>query len=194
MSDALALFILFISAESIVTGALARTICDRLEKIFMDLCRMRLGVGEGIMGSILKEMGAIFSLFVLLVLLCAPALGADTKTAYTRDGINFISRERVDENIKYEYAKPGDYREVQVPLNTIVVNASIIPELTSAQDKQEPEIQEDRPSLPDTTIPSNSRESDTRYPYATLGIGLLLVVGVVIFAAWIINGRIRPRK
>lgn len=146
------------------------------------------------MGGILKGIGAIFSLFVLMVLLCAPAFGMDTKTAYTRDGINFISKERMDENIKYEYAKPGDYREVQVPLNTIVVNASVIPELASAQDKQETEVQENQSSLPDQIIPSYSRESDTRYPYATLGIGLLLIVGVVIFAAWIINGRRRPRK
>ncbi len=146
------------------------------------------------MGSISKETGAIFSLIILLVLLCAPAFGTDTKTAYTRDGINFISKERMDENIKYEYAKPGEYREVQVPLNTVVVNASIIPELASSQDKQEIEVQENRPSLPDQSIPSYSKESDTRYPYATLGIGLLLIVGLVIFAAWIINGRRRPRK
>jgi hypothetical protein len=150
--------------------------------------------GKGIMGSILKKIGAIFSLLVLLVLLCAPAFGTDTKTAYTRDGINFISKERMDENIKYEYAKPGEYREVQVPLNTIVVGASIIPEEVSAQDKQETEVQETQPPLSDQTIPSYSSESDTRYPYATLGIGLLLIVGVVIFAAWIINGRRRPRK
>ena len=49
ISDAFALFILFISAGNFVTsGALARTICDRLEKIFMDLCRMRFGGVEGI--------------------------------------------------------------------------------------------------------------------------------------------------
>ncbi|GEM_PF-2179939 len=52
---------------------------------------------------------------------------ADTKTAYTRDGISFVTLERVQENIKYEYAKPGDYKRVQVPLNTTVVGASIIP-------------------------------------------------------------------
>ncbi len=79
------------------------------------------------MGSIWKETGAIISLFILLVLLCAPICGMDTKTAYTRDGINFVSKERMDENVRYEYAKPGEYHEVQVPLNTVVVNASIIP-------------------------------------------------------------------
>ena len=51
----------------------------------------------------------------------------DTKTAYTRDGIHFISWERAQENIKYEYAKPGDYKEVQVPRNTVIVGASVIP-------------------------------------------------------------------
>ena len=149
---------------------------------------------RGYHGQYLERNWSDFFSIVLLVLLCAPAFGTDTKTAYTRDGINFVSKERMDENIKYEYAKPGDYREVQVPLNTMVVNASIIPEAVSAQDKQETEVQENRSSLSDQTIPSYSRESDTRYPYATLGIGLLLIVGVVIFAAWIINGRIRPRK
>lgn len=51
----------------------------------------------------------------------------DTKTAYTQDGINFISKERVDENIKAGIAKSGDYREVQVSLDTIVVGGSTIP-------------------------------------------------------------------
>jgi len=145
------------------------------------------------MGSVLKEIGAIFGLLILLALLCAPAFGMDTKTAYTRYGINFISKERMDENIRYEYAKPGEYREVQVPLNTVVVGASIIPELAPVQNKQDAKVQEIQQPLPNQTIPS-SRESDTRYPYATLGIGLLLIVGLVIFAAWIINGRRRPRR
>lgn len=52
---------------------------------------------------------------------------ADGKTAYTRDGINFVTKERMEENIKYEYAKPGDYRQVQVPKDQIVVGASVIP-------------------------------------------------------------------
>ncbi len=149
----------------------------------------------GIMGSILKAIGAIIGLSILLLLLGNPVLGTDTKTAYTRDGINFISKERMDENIKYEYAKPGEYREVQVPLNTIVVNASVIPQSVSDQVKQdtkEPEgIQPPEP-------PENARASAggdvVKYPYASLGIGLLLIVGLVIFAAWVINGRSQQRK
>ncbi len=147
------------------------------------------------MGSILKAIGAIIGLSILLLLLGNPVLGTDTKTAYTRDGINFISKERMDENIKYEYAKPGEYREVQVPLNTIVVNASVIPQSVSDQVKQdtkEPEgIQPPEP-------PENARASAggdvVKYPYASLGIGLLLIVGLVIFTAWVINGRSQQRK
>ena len=150
--------------------------------------------GRGTMGIILKGIGFVVSLIILSELLGIPVTGMDTKTAYTRDGINFVSKERMDENLKYEYAKPGDYRAVQVPLNTIVVNASIIPEAASAQDRQETEVQEIQASLPNQTIPSYPRENDTRYPYATLGIGLLLIVGVVIFAAWAINGRSRQQK
>ena len=146
------------------------------------------------MGSILKETGAIIGLFILLVLLCAPAYGMDTKTAYTRDGINFVSKERMDENLRYEYAKPGEYHEVQVPLNTVVVNASIIPESAPIQDKNETEVQETQPSLPNQTIPASAREDDRRYPYATLGIGLLLFAGGVTFAAWVIKERGKQRK
>lgn len=147
------------------------------------------------MGGILKVIGAIVGLSILLVVLGAPVFGTDTKTAYTRDGINFVSKERVDENIRYEYAKPGDYREVQVPLNTVVVNASIVPELTSDQDKKETQVENGvEPSEPLQTIPDSARENGIKYPYATLGIGLLLVVGVVIFAAWVINGRGKQRK
>ncbi len=51
----------------------------------------------------------------------------NTKAAYTQDGINFISKERLEENIKAGIAKSGDYREVQVSLDTIVVGGSIIP-------------------------------------------------------------------
>jgi len=150
--------------------------------------------GKGIMGSILKETGATISLFILLVLLCAQAYGMDTKTAYTRDGINFVSKERMDENVRYEYAKPGEYHEVQVPLNTVVVNASIIPESASVQDKKETEVLENQPSLSNQTIPASNREEDIRYPYAILGIGLLLFVGGVTLAAWVIKERGKQRK
>jgi len=146
------------------------------------------------MGSILKETGAIISLFILLVLLCAPAYGMDTKTAYTRDGINFVSKERMDENVRYEYAKPGEYHEVQVPLNTVVVNASFVPESAPVQDKQETEVKEIQPPLSNQTNPASTREDDRRYPYATLDIELLLFVGGVTFVAWVIKERGKQRK
>jgi len=96
------------------------------------------------MGFILKGIGAIIGLFIFLALLGAmfgshnssTSGQTDTKTAYSRDGVNFISKERVDENIKYQYAKPGDYKEVKVPLSTIVVGESVLPDSTSNQDKQ----------------------------------------------------------
>ncbi|MGV8175676.1 MAG: tetratricopeptide repeat protein [Methanothrix sp.] len=50
----------------------------------------------------------------------------NTKTAYTKDGTIFISKERMEQNIKYGWANPGDYEEVQVSLDTIVVDASVI--------------------------------------------------------------------
>lgn len=147
------------------------------------------------MGVILKGIGAVIGLFILLALLGAPVLGTDTKTAYTRDEINFVSKERVDENIKYEYAKPGDYREVQVPLNTVVVNASVVPESASEQVKSETYEQEGvQPSEPGQTILASAEENEIKYPYATLGIGLLLIVGLIVFAAWAINGRSHQRK
>ncbi len=75
-------------------------------------------------------------LFLLLALLCAFAIGVENKTAYTRDGVHFVSKERMEENILYEYARPGDYREVQVPLDTIVVGASVIPEWAEEEEEQ----------------------------------------------------------
>jgi hypothetical protein len=147
------------------------------------------------MGCILKGIGAIICMSILQTLLFAPVFGMDTKTAYTRDGINFVSKERMDENIKYEYAKPGDYREVQVPLNTVVVNASFVPESSSEQVKKETHEQEGvQPSESGQTIPASAGENEMKYPYATLGIGLLLIVGLVVFAAWVINVRSHPQR
>jgi hypothetical protein len=111
------------------------------------------------MGFILKGIGAIIGLFIFLALLGAmfgshnssTLSSTDTKTAYTRDGVNFISKERVDENIKYEYAKPGDYQEVKVPLSTIVVGESVIPDSTSKQDKQTTPSQQTQPTAPKRT-------------------------------------------
>ncbi|MGD0952586.1 MAG: hypothetical protein ABR985_09355 [Methanotrichaceae archaeon] len=83
------------------------------------------------MSNIVKGLGVIICLFILAVFLGTPVFGASTKTAYTRDSVNFISKHRVDENIEVGIAKPGDYREVQVPLNTVVVGAFL--ENTSKQ-------------------------------------------------------------
>jgi hypothetical protein len=41
-----------------------------------------------------------------------------TKTAYTRDGKNFVSKERMEENIRAGVAEHGEYEEVQVPIDT----------------------------------------------------------------------------
>ena len=157
---------------------------------------MRFGIRRrGIMGIILKGIGVVISLIVLLQLLGAPVFGTDARTAYTRDGINFVTKERMDENIKYEYAKPGDYREAQVPLNTIVVNASVVPESAIDQDKKGTYEQEGiQPSEPSQTALASAGEDGTKYPYATLGIGLLLIVGMVVFAAWVINVRSHQRR
>ncbi len=52
------------------------------------------------------------------------AVHEETKIAYSRDGTNFLSKERMEQNIKYGLGKPEDYREVQVPLDTIIMEAS----------------------------------------------------------------------
>jgi len=49
---------------------------------------------------------------------------ADTKTAYTKDGINFISEERLEQNIRNGLANLGEYDKVQVPMDTIIAEAS----------------------------------------------------------------------
>ncbi len=129
----------------------------------------------------------IMVLFIFLTLLAAPGFGLETKTAYTRDGIQYISKERVDENIRYEYAKPGDYREVQVPINTIVVGASAIPENISLPEEKETEIVEKSPSKSNQTASASS--SENKYPYASLFIGLLAIGGLVFFVAFVFSGR-----
>ena len=128
------------------------------------------------------------SLFILLTLLAAPGFGIETKTAYTRDGIQYISKERVDENIGYEYAKSGDYREVQVPLNTIVLGASTIPEKLSIPE-EEKELVENSPPKSNQTASESS--SENKYPYASLFIGLLIIGGLVFFVASVFSGRDR---
>lgn len=127
--------------------------------------------------------GIVSCLFILLVLLSVACLGADTKTAYTRDGINFVSKERMEENIRYEYAKPGDYREVQVPLTTAVVNASVIPEIVSVNNSEEASTEAASSSNFSQSAPAPAPEKRGKYPYASLGIGLLIAGGVIVFVA-----------
>jgi hypothetical protein len=136
------------------------------------------------------SMGKIYrigAVVVLLTLLASPGFGLETKTAYTRDDIQYVSKERVDENIRYEYAKMGDYREVQVPINTIVVGASAIPENISLPEEKEIEIVENSPPKSNLNAPS----SENKYPYASLFIGLLAIGGLVFFVASIFSGRDR---
>jgi hypothetical protein len=136
---------------------------------------------------------AVFVLFIGLLILFALTATAgsaqETKTAYTRDGINFISKERVDENIRYEYAKPGDYRVVQVPLDTVVVGASAIPQnISMPEEKEDTAIAEKSPSSSNQTA---SSASENKYPYAPLFIGLLVIGGLVFFVASVFSGRDR---
>ncbi|MCK9566561.1 MAG: hypothetical protein M0Q43_10995 [Methanothrix sp.] len=133
---------------------------------------------------------AVIVLFILLTSLATPGFGQETKTAYTRDGIQYVSKERVDENIRYEYAKLGDYREVQVPLNTIVVGASAIPEnISLPEEKNETAIEEKSPSPSNQTASASA--SENKYPYASLFIGLLVIGGLVFFVASVFSGRDR---
>ncbi len=133
--------------------------------------------------------GIVSCLFVLLVLLSVACIGAETKTAYTRDGINFVSKERMEENIRYEYAKPGDYKEVQVPLTTAVVNASVIPEIVSVNTSEEASTEAASSSNFSQNTPVPVPEKKERYPYASIGIGLLIAGGLIVFVASGFYGR-----
>jgi len=128
-------------------------------------------------------------LFVLLVLLSVSSTGAETKSAYTRDGINFVSKERMEENIRYEYAKPGDYREVQVPLTTMIVNASVIPQIITNDIAEKEPDEETGPSNSSQNAAASVPENSGKYPYASIGIGLLIAGGVIVLAASGIRGR-----
>lgn len=117
--------------------------------------------------GILKGIGAIIGLFIFLALLgavvgpqkmstpVAPVTKpAETKTAFTKDGVNFISKDRVDENIKVGFAKPGDYKEVQVPLNTVVVGGYA----PSDEAIQNSRVQQTTSSVPTQTTSSQDQE------------------------------------
>ena len=128
-------------------------------------------------------------ILILLVLLVSPGLGMETKTAYTRDDIHFVSKERVEENIRYEYARPGDYREVQVPLDTIVIGASsILENISLPEAKKETPAEINLSSESNKTIPASA---SNKYPYASLSIGLLLIGGLVFFLASVFSGQKR---
>jgi hypothetical protein len=133
------------------------------------------------MGIVSKGHGVIICLFVFLMLVETPCLGTDTKTAYTQDGINFISKARMDENIKYEYAKPGDYREVQVPLNTIVVGASEYVEDTSKQAVTRNTRMAETKNTRTYTTEQPSPVSKTSGTEKILLIGVILICGAVIY-------------
>lgn len=132
---------------------------------------------------VLERVRSAAILFILLAFLCAQTSGVENKTAYTRDGVHFVSKERMEENILYEYAQPGDYREVQVPLDTLVVGASVIPEWL--EEEEEEKEQEAKENETDEGEDSPDAEEDaSKYPYAAIGVGLLLIVGLVALVAW----------
>jgi hypothetical protein len=138
------------------------------------------------MSKFYKGIGAVTVLFILLALLIAPGSCMETKTAYTRDGIHYVSKQRMDENIRYEYAKPGDYRVANVPLDTIVVGASAIPEnISMPQGEKETAINSQQKS----NQTASADASENKYPYAPLFIGLLVIGGLVLFVASIFSGR-----
>jgi hypothetical protein len=148
------------------------------------------------MSKFYKRAGAVIVLLILLASLALPGLGQETKTAYTRDGIHYVSKERVDENIRYEYAKPGDYREVAVPMDTIVVGASAVLEnISLPQEENDTEKGENSQPKSNRTAsafaPASGSSSENKYPYASLFIGLLVIGGLVFFVASVLSGRDR---
>lgn len=139
---------------------------------------------------VLERVRSAIILFILLAFLCAQTSGVENKTAYTRDGVHFVSKERMEENILYEYARQSDYREVQVPLDTVVVGASVIPEwLEEKEEEKEPEAKEDESEVGNESV--NAKEAASKYPYAAIGVGLLLILGLIALAAWTKNRKSR---
>ncbi|MGV8089350.1 MAG: hypothetical protein ACP5OM_03670 [Methanothrix sp.] len=130
---------------------------------------------------VLKGVRSAAILLILLAFLCAHASGVENKTAYTRDGVHFVSKERMEENILYQYARSSDYREVQVPLDTVVVGASVIPEL--GEEEEMPEAKGDEGEKGKES--PNAEENAPEYPYAAIGVGVVLISGLVASVAWI---------
>jgi hypothetical protein len=135
--------------------------------------------------------GLFISLLIIFTLMATAVSAQETKTAYTRDDIHFISKERVDENIRYEYAKPGEYREVQVPLDTVVVGASAIPQNISMPKEKEDTVPEEKSPSSSSSDQTDPSASDDKYPYAPLFIGLLAIGGLVFFVASVFSRRDR---
>lgn len=107
------------------------------------------------MSNIIKRLGVVVFLFILAILIATPCFGTGTKTAYTRDGVNFISKHRVDENIGAGIARPGDYKEMQVPLNTFVLGGFL--EDTLKQKESAPS----QPNASKQTMSAYSNPADT---------------------------------
>jgi len=120
------------------------------------------------MGFIMKGLKVIIGLVVFLIIIGAifgnhtstPAAttsqSPDTKTAYTRDNVNFISKDRVDENVKAGLAKSGDYKEVQVPLSTVVVGGYTPDSSVSNQGETSAPVQQTQPTPSQTVTPSST--------------------------------------
>ena len=132
---------------------------------------------------VLERVRSAAILFILLAFLCAQTSGVENKTAYTRDGVHFVSKERMEENVLYEYAQPGDYREVQVPLDTLVVGASVIPEWLEEEEEEKEQEAKENGTEEGEDFP-DAEEDALKYPYAAIGVGLLLIVGLVALVAW----------
>jgi hypothetical protein len=118
------------------------------------------------MGFILKGIKVIIGLVILFAILgvifgphnTTTPTTTTSKTAYTRDGVNFISKERVDENIKVGFAKPGDYKEVQVPLNTVVVGGYAPESGISKQEEQTTPSQQTQSFAPKQAAPASGTQ------------------------------------
>jgi hypothetical protein len=79
---------------------------------------------------------------------------------------------------------------VQVPLNTIVVGASAVPEnISLPEEKNETAMAENLSSTTNQTASASA--SKNKYPYASLFIGLLVIGGLVFFVASVFSGRDR---
>jgi hypothetical protein len=123
------------------------------------------------MGIILKGFGVVICLFILMVLFSTLCFGMDTRTAYTRDGENFISKKRVDENIQAGISKPGEYREVQVPINTFVLGGFMENTTYDKNTSKQPESKNAQPfntTQKAMTSTSINEESKNTHPFNTM--------------------------